>query len=91
MTGGPAALEAARTEGPGSCGLQGHADCAVSLTARDSSSWFGQQGQDPHGKQIDGAMNRVRKRRRCFFLVRGRVELSCLVPWPVAVEIPLLG
>lgn len=32
VTGGPAALEAARTEGPGSCGLQGHAEYAVSLS-----------------------------------------------------------
>lgn len=40
MTGGLAALEVARTEGPGSCGLQGRADSAVSLTARVSSSRY---------------------------------------------------
>lgn len=83
MTGGPAALEAARTEGPGCCGLQGHADCAVTLRARDSSSWFGQQGQDSHEKHVDEAMNKVRERRRWW-------SCPAWLHGSVAVEIPLL-
>lgn len=56
MTGGLADLELARTEGPLSCGLQGRAGSAVSLTVRDSSSpcmqWAAgaREGQDPQAE-----------------------------------------